>query len=123
MKIKYYLFPPAVAVAALVLAGCASGPQIHRGLTTTTPVTQNRDHAIYDWPTRHAAVLDYNRTHQPEIVLIGDSICHYWGGEPVAPKAWALMFGSAPSPAGPWKTSGSDGIAPKMFSGGLIMAN
>lgn len=74
---------------ALVFAGCASSPEIHQGLTTTTPVTQNRDHAIYDWPTRHAAVIEFNRTHQPEIVLIGDSIIHYWGGEPVAPKAWA----------------------------------
>lgn len=89
MKIKSYLFPPAIAVVALALAGCASGPEIHEGLTTTTPVTQNRDHAIYDWQTRHATVLDYNRTHKPEIVLIGDSICHYWGGQPVAPKAWA----------------------------------
>ncbi|HUZ06693.1 MAG TPA: GDSL-type esterase/lipase family protein, partial [Candidatus Paceibacterota bacterium] len=73
----------------MVLAGCASGPEIHQGLATTTPATQNRDHAIYDWQTRHAAVMEFNRTHQPEIVLIGDSICHYWGGQPVAPKAWA----------------------------------
>jgi lysophospholipase L1-like esterase len=74
---------------ALVFAGCASSPEIHQGLTTTIPVPQNRDYAIYDWPTRHAAVIEYNRMHQPEIVLIGDSIIHYWGGEPVAPKAWA----------------------------------
>jgi lysophospholipase L1-like esterase len=88
-KFKSCILQSSIILAALVLAGCASNPEIHIGLTTTTPVTQNRDHAIYDWPTRHAAVLAYNRTHQPEIVLIGDSICHYWGGEPVAPKAWA----------------------------------
>lgn len=88
-KFKRYIIQSTVAIGALILAGCASNPEIHKGLTTTTPVTQNRDHAIYDWPTRHAAVIEYNRTHQPEIVLIGDSICHYWGGEPVAPKAWA----------------------------------
>ena len=88
-KFKRYIIQSTLAVAALILAGCASTPEIHKGLTTTTPVTQNRDRAIYDWPTRHAAVLEYSRTHQPEIVLIGDSICHYWGGEPVAPKAWA----------------------------------
>lgn len=78
-----------IALGAVVLAGCASNPKIHEGLVTTTPVTQNRDHAIYDWPTRHAEVLEFNRTHQPEIVIIGDSIVHYWGGEPTAPKAWA----------------------------------
>ena len=87
-KFKFCIIQ-ATVVAALLLAGCASSPEIHKGLATTTPVTQNRDHAIYDWQTRHAAVIEFNRTHQPEIVLIGDSICHYWGGQPVAPKAWA----------------------------------
>jgi len=70
-------------------SGCASHLKIHEGLATTTPMTQNRDHAIYDWQTRHEAVLEYNRTHKPDIVIIGDSIIHYWGGEPMAPKAWA----------------------------------
>jgi lysophospholipase L1-like esterase len=88
-KFKIGVFKSAIAIAALVLAGCASNLKIHEGLVTTTPVTQNRDHAIYDWPTRHTAVLEFNRTHKPEIVVIGDSIIHYWGGEPVAPKAWA----------------------------------
>jgi lysophospholipase L1-like esterase len=88
-QFKPYLLRSAIAAAALVLAGCASDLKIHEGLVTTTPVTQNRDHAIYDWPSRHAAVLEYNLTHQPEIVFIGDSIIHYWGGEPAAPKAWA----------------------------------
>ena len=88
-KFKLCIFQSAIAVAALVLAGCATSLEIHKGLATTTPVTQNRDHAIYDWQTRHAAVIEFNRTHKPEIVLIGDSIIHYWGGDPVAPKAWA----------------------------------
>ena len=67
-------------------------------MVTTTPVTQNRDHAIYDWPTRHAAVLEFNRTHQPEIVLIGDSIIHYWGGERWHRRRGPPTFGIAPSP-------------------------
>lgn len=88
-KSKVCIFKTAIAISALVLTGCASHLKIHEGLVTTTPVTQNRDHAIYDWPSRHKAVLEFNRTHKPEIVIIGDSIIHYWGGEPVAPKAWA----------------------------------
>lgn len=86
---KLDVFKSSVAVAVVLLAGCASGPEIRKGLATTTPVTQNRDHAIYDWQTRHAAVLEFNRAHKPQIVVIGDSIIHYWGGEPAAPKAWA----------------------------------
>jgi lysophospholipase L1-like esterase len=88
-KFKLNNFQPIITAAALVLVGCAASPEIHEGLATTTPVTQNRDHAIYDWQSRHAAVIEFNRTHKPEIVLIGDSISHYWGGKPVAPKAWA----------------------------------
>jgi lysophospholipase L1-like esterase len=59
------------------------------GLSTTTPVTQDRDHAIYDWQKRHAEVLARHLEFQPEIVCFGDSIIHYWGGEPKAPMAWA----------------------------------
>jgi len=66
----------------------AAEPKIVPGLVTTTPVTQNRDKAIYDWETRHAEVLKRNSAVQPEVVVFGDSIIHYWGGEPAAPKVW-----------------------------------
>lgn len=36
----------------------------------------------YVWLERHQAVLDANKAIQPQLVLIGDSITHYWGGEP-----------------------------------------
>jgi lysophospholipase L1-like esterase len=58
------------------------------GLTTTTPVTQDRDKATYKWTDRHAAILARNRTCKPDVVVFGDSIMHYWGGEPVAPRVW-----------------------------------
>ncbi len=66
---------------------------------TTSQVTQNRDYAIYDWRTRHQQVLERNRTIKPEIVMIGDSITHYWAGEPAAPIArsprqWSAAFGN-----------------------------
>ena len=76
-----------LALLCLLAAGCASVPTVRLGLSTTTPVTQNRDHAIYDWQQRHAEILEYNRTHHPDVVIIGDSIIHYWGGEPAAPRA------------------------------------
>lgn len=73
----------------LVLGGCATGPVRQNGLVTTTPVTQNRDHASYDWQQRHAEVLARNQTVKPDVVFIGDSIIHYWAGEPKAPRVWA----------------------------------
>jgi lysophospholipase L1-like esterase len=64
-------------------------PERFPGLSTTTPVTQDRDHAIYDWQKRHAEVLARHQDLKPDVVIFGDSIIHYWGGEPKAPKAWA----------------------------------
>jgi lysophospholipase L1-like esterase len=49
-----------------------------------TPVTQNRDHRTYDWVERHNAILELNKpgASAAQVVLIGDSITHFWGGEP-----------------------------------------
>ncbi len=68
-------------------------------VSTTIPVTQRRDANIYDWETRHNAVIQYSRAHLPTTVLIGNSITHFWGGEPVSPRvngknAWEKYFGA-----------------------------
>jgi lysophospholipase L1-like esterase len=57
----------------------ARGP---RPASTVVPVTQNRDWRTYDWARRHEACVALLRDRQPEIVLIGDSITHFWGGDP-----------------------------------------
>jgi len=58
----------------------------------------------YDWWNRHAEVLHIKDSINPEIVLIGNSITHFWGGLPAlktkdgkprnpnGPKAWASVF-------------------------------
>jgi hypothetical protein len=51
--------------------------------STLVPVTQNRDFQIYDWAERHAACVALMKRRRPEIVMLGDSITHFWGGEPV----------------------------------------
>ncbi len=66
-------------------------------ISTTIPVTQHRDAAIYDWTTRHNEILAYNKLKSPKLVLIGNSITHYWAGEPTAPLArgvesWKKFF-------------------------------
>ena len=57
--------------------------------------TQNRD--SYNWKERHEAILKLNQERSPEFVLIGNSITHYWSGEPAAPAArgkesWSALF-------------------------------
>lgn len=65
--------------------------------TVFTPCTQRREPDSYEWGSRHEQVLAYNAEHQPEVVMIGNSITHYWGGEPVAPyrrgiASWEELF-------------------------------
>ena len=79
-------------------ASRATGPRI---ASTLVPVTQGRDWRVYDWPARHAAAVALMQARQPEIVMLGDSIMHFWGGEPsgdhvggrrTAPEVWDRLF-------------------------------
>lgn len=54
----------------------------------------------YRWEARHEAVMTVKDKINPEIVLIGDSITHFWGGEPDGGKmgnrglqSWRDLFG------------------------------
>jgi lysophospholipase L1-like esterase len=53
---------------------------------------------FYDWHARHHAELDLQKHLRPRVVLIGDSITHFWGGPPQStrvngPTAWQMVFG------------------------------
>jgi lysophospholipase L1-like esterase len=55
----------------------------------------------YDWYERHRAVLAAKAQFDPQVVLIGDSITHFWAGTPKAhrvsgPQSWELVFGGIP---------------------------
>lgn len=63
--------------------------------STCIPCKQQRD--PYDWQARHEQILKLNRTDSPEAVIIGNSIVHYWAGEPLAHQqrgkhAWSRLF-------------------------------
>ena len=65
--------------------------------STLVPVTQNRDWRLYDWAERHAQATALMKARQPEIVMLGDSITHFWGGEPVGGRrtgvaVWDRVF-------------------------------
>ncbi len=54
-----------------------------KGLATSLlEVTQNRDWRNYDWAKRHAAVIALIGERKPALIFIGDSITHFFGGEP-----------------------------------------
>jgi len=57
---------------------------------------------IYDWYARHHAELDLQKKLSPRVVLIGDSITHFWSGPPKStpengPTAWQRVFGAMPT--------------------------
>jgi lysophospholipase L1-like esterase len=55
------------------------------GTSTTQPCTQYREPGMYDWEARHETLLTLNAEKPPRTVFIGNSITHYWGGEPAHP--------------------------------------
>lgn len=53
---------------------------------TSAPVTQRREPYNYEWKKRHYDVLALNRSNPPKAIIIGNSITHFWGGEPKGPS-------------------------------------
>lgn len=67
----------------------------NQNLSTGTPCKQHRD--PYDWNSRHEAVLQLNKENAPEVLLIGNSITHFWGGKPeghtpIGKDSWDKLF-------------------------------
>lgn len=95
-----------------VAAGCIARLVYGEVMFATTPAAESLDPAVntalvpvprlevdsYNWWTRHAEELAARGTVAAEVVLIGDSITHFWAGAPRAnhvngPQAWAATFG------------------------------
>ncbi|MFT4688727.1 MAG: lysophospholipase L1-like esterase/dienelactone hydrolase [Limisphaerales bacterium] len=61
--------------------------------------TPKLERDFYNWHARHAEILRLKNEVNPDIVLIGDSITHMWGGLPAAPgrhrgtDSWQKFFG------------------------------
>lgn len=67
---------------------------------TTKPVTQRREPNNYEWQTRHRDILKHIRANPPRAVILGNSITHFWGGEPAGPhkngaESWEKVMAKA----------------------------
>jgi lysophospholipase L1-like esterase len=73
-----------------------------RDINTALIPVEKLEQDSYDWYARHHAELELQKKMQPRVVMIGDSITHFWGGEPDAsnhvngPTAWQRLFGDMP---------------------------
>ncbi len=56
--------------------------------TALVPLTQNRDWKSYDWVIRHNEILALNQpgAMRADVIFLGDSITHFWSGEPKAKR-------------------------------------
>lgn len=85
------------------------GDSNHRtaSITNTAIISVTKlEEDSYNWWNRHAEVLRIKDSVNPEIVLIGNSITHFWGGvpqlvyndgkprQPNGPNAWNSVFGN-----------------------------
>lgn len=64
--------------------------------TALIPVSR-LEQDLYDWFARHHAELELQNRMRPDVVMIGDSITHFWSGPPEAtvqngPAAWQNVF-------------------------------
>lgn len=85
---------------ALMVATQPHATSLEKSVNTAVMPVPRLDQDCYNWWTRHAEALDAGARLKPEVVLIGDSITHFWAGEPRSlnrlngPRAWAATFGS-----------------------------
>jgi lysophospholipase L1-like esterase len=82
------------AALAMVVYSVLATP-VDPANTALTPVPKLEQDS-YDWYARHQAELALGPAADPEVVLIGDSITHFWGGQPKsqanAPAVWDELF-------------------------------
>lgn len=102
MKMKRFRFIRAYCIAGLfcLLLTHQLGAQTSTTNTAIIPVPKLENDS-YDWYKRHDEVLACQKAINPQIVMIGDSITHFWGGEPKAnhlngPNAWKETYGDIP---------------------------
>jgi len=99
MKPKLLGLMVAALLGGWVVAAEAPEPAAPAASSNTALVPVPKlENDSYDWHARHAAVLAAKKDFDPEIVLIGDSITHFWGGDHPTdslqrgPQAWQQAF-------------------------------
>jgi lysophospholipase L1-like esterase len=80
------------------LMGDKSRDDVSESNSALVPVPKLENDS-YDWYARHEAILKLRGTLHPEVVMIGDSITHFWAGPPEGriqrgAKTWKALFGN-----------------------------
>lgn len=96
-------FSAVLAVICLCYLGRSAAVDADEGKAKNTALmpTPKLEEDSYDWYARHEAVLKAQEQLKPEIVMIGDSITHFWAGPPESQRqsgveSWRELFGKRP---------------------------
>ena len=88
-----------VLLLLVVALLCRAHPVVSAGPECNTALipTPKLENDAYDWYGRHNEILKIKGQINPEIIMIGDSITHYWSGLPQAAgqngaQAWKELF-------------------------------
>ena len=88
--IKVFAVIGMLAAMAAPLPIRAADVAVTNGVSSPPPYTNTAivpvswlERDSYNWDERHAKVLEIQQALDPEIILIGDSITHFWGGPPL----------------------------------------
>lgn len=98
MQSSQPMIRPLIFATISLLPGWSQTPQPPASKPNTlVAVTQDRDKAVYDWAARHQEILDLGKQGPVDVVVLGDSIMHYWAGAPKAPivrgeASWNELF-------------------------------
>lgn len=89
---------PAITAAAVLVLNTLPAVLAESPANAAIVPVPKLENDSYDWYARHEAVLKVKDQVNPEIVMIGDSITHFWAGPPEAriqrgPRAWKGLFG------------------------------
>lgn len=71
-------------VVLLMLVGCSTAPKLPLPENPATIPVAKLEEDHYDWYDRHEEILRIKKAVHPDVVFIGDSITHQWGGTPPA---------------------------------------
>ena len=100
---RRHLFWFSVVLAALICCpikqAASADPDEGTAKNTALIPTPKLEQDSYDWYARHEAVLKTKDSLKPEVVMIGDSITHFWAGPPKSArqsglKSWRQLFGN-----------------------------
>jgi lysophospholipase L1-like esterase len=96
--IKFSIYIVATISAGQAMGNSAAAPSSGTSTNTALIPVQKLEQDFYNWQQRHDQVIELAEKRPVDLIFIGDSITHMFGGEPTAQiargsKTWGHYYG------------------------------